>query len=137
MLDVHLGKLARYLRLLGFDTTYDRGYEDASIVGIAVDGVSLSLDRGETLGLVGESGCGKTTTGWAILNLVKRTEGHIEFMGRDLGALEALGGPSRQPESGPAAGATASKHGRSEAGTAAEQPASGKRREQAHPPCVP
>ena len=50
----------------------------------AVDGISFNVYRGQTLGLVGESGCGKTTTGRAILNLVKTTSGHINFEGHDL-----------------------------------------------------
>jgi oligopeptide/dipeptide ABC transporter ATP-binding protein len=50
----------------------------------AVDGVSFSIRRGETLGLVGESGCGKTTTGRSILQLEKPTSGQIIFEGRDL-----------------------------------------------------
>jgi oligopeptide/dipeptide ABC transporter ATP-binding protein len=53
----------------------------------AVDGVSFAIRRGETLGLVGESGCGKTTTGRCILQLEKPTAGQILFEGRDLATL--------------------------------------------------
>jgi peptide/nickel transport system ATP-binding protein len=50
----------------------------------AVDGLSLTLDSGETLGVVGESGCGKSTAGRTILRLLEPTAGTIEFEGRDV-----------------------------------------------------
>jgi oligopeptide transport system ATP-binding protein len=50
----------------------------------AVDGISFDVMRGETLGLVGESGCGKSTTGRAILQLYKPTAGQVHFEGADL-----------------------------------------------------
>jgi len=57
----------------------------------AVDGVSFDLWRGETLGLVGESGCGKTTTGRAVARLIESTEGQVRFDGIDVGSLDRKG----------------------------------------------
>ena len=54
----------------------------------AVDGVSFDLEPGETLGLVGESGCGKSTTGRALLRLIEPTAGEVNFGGADVCSLD-------------------------------------------------
>lgn len=53
----------------------------------AVDGISFSINKGETLGIVGESGCGKSTTGRVILRLLDKTEGNVIYKGQDLHEL--------------------------------------------------
>jgi oligopeptide transport system ATP-binding protein len=60
----------------------------------AVDGITFTIHRGETLGLVGESGCGKSTTGRAVIRLREATAGSVKFDGVDLGSLKP--GPLRK-----------------------------------------
>lgn len=64
----------------------------------AVDGVSFDIQRGETLGIVGESGCGKSTTGRAVLQLQKPTSGHVYFEGTDLTTLDEAAMRSLRPK---------------------------------------
>ena len=65
-----------------------RGWRKEKALVRAVDGVDFSIHRGETLGLVGESGCGKTTVGRLILRLIDPTEGKVLFEGKNLASLE-------------------------------------------------
>ena len=85
-----------------------------SAVFRAVDGISFPIARGESVGLVGESGCGKSTTSMMVMRLIDKTAGRIIFDGEDIGEIPArqfatlplaqahpdgVPGPDRQPQS--------------------------------------
>jgi peptide/nickel transport system ATP-binding protein len=66
------------------------GHADpASKIFRAVDGISFQVNRGESVGLVGESGCGKSTTSTIVMRLIDKTDGQILFDGEDIGAIPA------------------------------------------------
>jgi peptide/nickel transport system ATP-binding protein len=72
-----------------FKRMFRRGPSPEPDVFRAVDGVSFTIDRGESVGLVGESGCGKSTTSTIVMRLVDKTDGVIMFDGEDIGAIPA------------------------------------------------
>jgi oligopeptide/dipeptide ABC transporter ATP-binding protein len=75
------------LEVEGLEVHFPVGRRRDGRVVRAVDGIDLTLHRGETVGLVGESGCGKSTTGLALLRLVEPTAGRIIFDGTDVRGL--------------------------------------------------
>jgi len=91
------GDLLTVKNLVKYFPVYSRGILLKKIVGYvhAVDDISFSIGRGETLGLVGESGCGKTTTGKALLHLEWPTSGQIVFEGEDATKIFTNGSPER------------------------------------------
>jgi len=70
-----------------FPTSRNVGFKKQKLQVKAVDGISFDLMKGETFGLVGESGCGKTTAGRTILKLIEPTAGQIIFEGQDITKL--------------------------------------------------
>lgn len=74
------------LRVTNLKKHFESGFGKNKLVIKAVDGVSFEIRRGEVFGLVGESGCGKTTTGRTLVKLHEPTDGEIEFLGQTIAA---------------------------------------------------
>ncbi|MDD6811055.1 MAG: ATP-binding cassette domain-containing protein [Lachnospiraceae bacterium] len=79
---IQVENMKKYYPIKGGIITHTTGYVKA------VDGVSFAIQKGETLGLVGESGCGKSTIGRQLVGLEKPTEGTIYYKGKDLSGLK-------------------------------------------------
>lgn len=88
---IEVENMKKYYPIKGGIITHTTGYVKA------VDGVSFSVMEGETLGLVGESGCGKSTIGRQIVGLENPTEGKIYYDGKDLAACKP-GGNEKNPD---------------------------------------
>ncbi len=73
----------------GFKQIFQRKPAPVPEVFRAVDGISFAVNRGESVGLVGESGCGKSTTSTMVMRLIDKTDGVIIFDGEDIGAIPA------------------------------------------------
>jgi peptide/nickel transport system ATP-binding protein len=73
----------------GFKKIFQRKPAPVPEVFRAVDGISFAVNRGESVGLVGESGCGKSTTSTMVMRLIDKTDGVIMFDGEDIGAIPA------------------------------------------------
>jgi len=73
----------------GILAKFRRGPAPEPEVFRAVDGISFAVDRGESVGLVGESGCGKSTTSTMVMRLTDKTDGDIVFDGQDIGEMPA------------------------------------------------
>ncbi len=83
-----MSELLRVVDLVKHFSVRTGAFSRQSGVVKAVDGVSFSVEAGKTLGLVGESGCGKSTTGRALMRLIEPSSGHVSFAGTDVLSLK-------------------------------------------------
>lgn len=83
-MDIFVGKNIRKYYPLGGRGVLERIFLKDHIFLKALDGVSINIIKGETLGVIGESGCGKTTLAKIIATIEKPSEGELYFMGKDV-----------------------------------------------------